>query len=340
MPQPRHAAVELQETVNTLLINSVSKTTRTAYSTGIKTFIQFLLLQGLAFDCSVLPVTTEKNLVDFVAYCFQQLKLKYGTIKLYLCGIKYGYMIQNVVSPFQNTSLQRLHAALIGIKRIQGVHRNPKMPITGDILAKLCHILNRGYFDHYTNLLMKSAILLSYYGFLRCSEFTVSKTFDHDVHLTIGDIMIYADHFTVLLKQSKTDPFRKGVSLMIFKTGSDLCAYDAVIKYKLTRINYFPNSSDINEPFFITTAGKPMTRAFFIEKLKLLIKGIGLDSSKYSGHSMRRGAASSCALHRIEDHIIQKLGRWVSNAYQGYIETPKSVIKDTQISMSKFIHKL
>ena len=80
MPQPRQTAVELQSTVNNLLINSVSKSTRKAYETGIRIFIKFLLLQGLAFDCSKLPVTSEHNLVEFVAYCFEQLKLKFTTI--------------------------------------------------------------------------------------------------------------------------------------------------------------------------------------------------------------------------------------------------------------------
>ena len=326
--------MELQGTVNHLLTNSVSKSTRLAYNTGRRTFIQFLLLQGLVFDCSILPFVTEDILVDFVAYCFQQLKLKYGTIKLYLCGVKYGYIIQGTASPFESNSLHRLHAALIGIKRIQGLQRNPKMPITGDILKKLCQSLESGYFDMYTNILMKAAVLLAYFGFLRCGEFTVSKTFSHDMHLTLGDISIYEGHLSVLLKQSKTDPFRKGVSLLIFQTGSCLCAYEAVIKYKKVRINQFPNSSGTNDPFFITVFGEPMTRSFFIDKLKLLLSHIGLDSSKFSGHSMRRGAASSCALHRIEDHVIQKLGRWASNAYQGYIETPKSMIRDTQIAMS------
>ena len=74
--------------MNNLLINSVSKSTRKAYDTGLKTFIQFLLLQGLAFDCSKLPVTSENILVDFVAYCFDQLKLKFATIKRYFCGLR------------------------------------------------------------------------------------------------------------------------------------------------------------------------------------------------------------------------------------------------------------
>ena len=196
--------------------------------------MQFLLLQGLAFDCSVLPDVTENNVLDFVAYCFQTLKLKYGTIKQYLCGIRFEYMIQGVTSPIVNMNFQRLHAAMIGIKRIQGVNRNPKMPITGDILVQLCQSLDKGYFDMYTNALMKAMILLAYFGFLRCGEFTVTNKFAHDENLTLSDIVIYEDHLSILLKQSKTDPFRQGVSLLVFKTGSNLCAYEGIVKYKQT----------------------------------------------------------------------------------------------------------
>ena len=78
-----------------------------AYQTGIKTFIQFLLLQGLVLDCSRLPYTTENNLSDFVGYCFQHLKLKYSSIKLYLCDVKYGYLMQGNLSSFDYVSLKR-----------------------------------------------------------------------------------------------------------------------------------------------------------------------------------------------------------------------------------------
>ena len=72
--------------------------------------------------------------------------------------------------------------------------------------------------------------------------------------------------------------------------------------------------------------------------LKILLNSIGLDSSKYAGHSLRRGSSIVCALHRNEDHVIQILGRWSSNCYQRYIDTPKSAIKDTQFAMSTVIH--
>ena len=65
MPKARAATTELKETVNNLFINSGCKSTRAAYNSVFKTFIQFLLLHGLTFDCSILPQTTEDNTTHF-----------------------------------------------------------------------------------------------------------------------------------------------------------------------------------------------------------------------------------------------------------------------------------
>ena len=54
-------------------------------------------------------------------------------------------MVQGVTSPFVNMNYQRLHAALTGIKRTQGLNRNPKMPITGNILFQLCQSIEKGF---------------------------------------------------------------------------------------------------------------------------------------------------------------------------------------------------
>ena len=88
---------------------------------------------------------------------------------------------------------------------------------------------------------MKAVLLLAYFGFLRCVEFTVSKSFQLDVNLTFDDVRIFDDHLTLHLKQSNTDPFRKGIIIMIFQTGSSLCAYQVMIKYICLRNNSFPN---------------------------------------------------------------------------------------------------
>ena len=48
----------------------------------------------------------------------------------------------------------------------------------------------------------------------------------------------------------------------------------------------------------------------------------GIDSSLYSGHSFRIGAASTAAANGVVDSLIQTLGRWKSSAYLAYIKIP------------------
>ena len=42
----------------------------------------------------------------------------------------------------------------------------------------------------------------------------------------------------------------------------------------------------------------------------------------YTGHSFRRGAATSARLAGLSDQVIQLLGRWKSTCYRLYIDTP------------------
>ncbi len=51
------------------------------------------------------------------------------------------------------------------------------------------------------------------------------------------------------------------------------------------------------------------------------------ESGHYSGHTSRIGAATTAASVGIPDHPIKTLGRWISDAYQLYIQTPPAVLE-------------
>ena len=67
-------------------------------------------------------------------------------------------------------------------------------------------------------------MLHSLFGFLRIGEITVpsDSLFNPGTHLSLADVAF--DHATdptqleISIKQSKTDPFRKGVTLMLGRT--------------------------------------------------------------------------------------------------------------------------
>ena len=65
------------------------------------------------------------------------------------------------------------------------------------------------------------------------------RDFDPSVHLCVGDIAIddpaQPSMLRVTIKQSKTDPFRKGVQLFVGRTSSPLCLVAAVLDYLTVR---------------------------------------------------------------------------------------------------------
>ena len=73
-----------------------------------------------------------------------------------------------------------------------------------------------------------AAVTLCFFGFLRSGEVTLpsDSAFDPATHLTFDDIIV--DDITnptllkLRLKASKTDPFRKGVDIVVGKTNNKL----------------------------------------------------------------------------------------------------------------------
>ena len=151
--------------------------------------------------------------------------------------------------------------------------------------------------------------------------------FDSSVHLAYGDVTINsASNPTALkinLKSSKTDPFRKGVTVVIGCTysPSGLCAVVANMAYMVAR-------GPSHGAYFTYGDGKVLTRDRFVGDVRSALARAGVDASLYSGHSFRIGAATTAAAQGIPDSLIKTMGRWESLAYTLYIRTPKEQLQN------------
>ena len=105
----------------------------------------------------------------------------------------------------------------------------------------------------------------------------------------------------VRIKQSKTDPFRVGVDVIIGRTGGKLCPVTAVLNYLAKR---GPGSG----PLFRFEDGRPLTRQRLIVCMREVLQKVGIDCSKYPGHSLRIGAATITAAVSIQDSLIKTMG--------------------------------
>lgn len=53
-----------------------------------------------------------------------------------------------------------------------------------------------------------------------------------------------------------------------------------------------------------------MTKAKFIREVRKPLSQLGPPAEQFTGHSFRIGAATTAAPARLEDSVIQALGRW------------------------------
>ena len=268
------------------------------------------------------PYPSECGLCAFVAHLADE-QLKHRTVKTYLSGLRYHQIKAGFPDPFQG-AMPRLAYVLRGVKSDEakrGGGSRERLPITPSILRKLREVWSPSGTERDTKLIW-AACCLCFFAFLRAGELTVpsDSTYDPAVHLSLSDVATDAplnpSALRITVKQSKTDPFRRGVDLWVGRTGTDLCPVAAVLDYMKVR---GPRPG----PLFVFTDGRVLTRQRFVDAVRSALETAGIDQSKYCSHSFRIGAASTAAAKGIEDCVIKTLGRWESLAYLQYIRLPR-----------------
>ena len=269
---------------------------------------------------SPLPVT-EPGLINFVAFAINQ-GLKYQTIKSYLSAIRHFQISVGGGDP-RVGSMPQLELALRGTRKEQaGQPTRTRLPITPSILWKLRQLWDQQA-SNWDNVMLWAACCLGFFGFLRSGELSAPEEgeFDPGQHLSFSDVALddpaNPKVVSVRIKQSKTDPFRLGVTIFLGRTGTHLCPVAALLSYMALR---GPGVG----PLFRFEDGRPLTRPRLVSALRIALANVGLNPGDYSGHSFRIGAATTAAACGVPVDTIKTLGRWKSQAYQLYVRLPKS----------------
>ena len=106
----------------------------------------------------------------------------------------------------------------------------------------------------------------------------------------------------IRLKESKTDPFRCGISIPLFATFSDICPGENIRMILQLRQKFKAVPTDA---LFVLRDGTPVSRYMFLSRLDTILTRLGLDCTLYNGHSFRIGAATSAAYVCMEEHLIR-----------------------------------
>ena len=179
-------------------------------------FIAHLAKEGIAH-------TSIKTYIYLAATCHLHVSV----------GMHHSYTQQ--LSPY-------LELVIRGIKKDQLQAKSPwqRLTITADIMVSIYKILACTLNEPHC-IMMWAACCIAFFGFLHCSEFTVptQQEFSPEVHLTVRDIAI-DDKVTpsvvrITIKQSKTDPFRKGIDFFFGITEHAVCPVKSILPYLVLR---------------------------------------------------------------------------------------------------------
>lgn len=297
--------------MNQLLSASLAPSTINSYRRILHHFI--------SFHCDKYPATvifpvSQKTLSEYIVHLFNH-NMSASTIYSYISAISFVHKLENMTDPTTSFFVKKL---------LKGVHNTKRsydcrLPITQSILEQLCLATDKVVFPFQKALLCRSMFLLAFHAFLRIGEFTVNHNNTQDSILQVQDISFQRNSqsqslssMTVKIsnfKHSDLKPF-----LIEISSGSSefLCPVYTLHQY----LQLFRHKDG---PLFQFLDSSTVTYSYFCKVLQSVLKFIKLDPSVYKGHSFRIGAATSAAARGVPEHIIQKMGRWKSDAVKHYV---------------------
>ena len=193
--------------------------TRNTYSAAQQRFLMF---------CSATkshPIPASEATLTLFTTHLASTNLSFTMIKVYLSAVRHLHVSEGYHDHFNLQLTPRLQLVLRGIKKHQSstLPRRIRLPITIQIMYGIKKVLSRES-QYYNNIMLWAACCLEFFGFMRVGEFTIQNQdgYDKSSHLSISDISVNSwrqpNLLKVMIKQSKTDPFRNGVNVYLGAT--------------------------------------------------------------------------------------------------------------------------
>ena len=221
---------------------------------------------------------------------------KFSTLKRRLASIS---VIHRLSGHYIDTKHPIITENLMGIKRVKGSYQKPKKPILINDLKLILNVIDKEKNEKIKSK-NRALILVGFAGGFRRSEL---------VAILYEDVDFVPEGVKLFVKRSKTDQSGEGMTKGIpYFSNPDYCP---VISLK----NWL-EKSEIKSGKIFDISDRSV--ALTIKKYTAIA---GLDSNKYSGHSLRSGFATSAAeLGAEERSIMAMTGHKTTQMVRRYIQ--------------------
>ena len=267
------------------LKNSKANNTLRAYQSDFKDFSAFCTKNGF----SSIP-TQPKIIALYITHLSKN--SKFSTLKRRIASIS---VIHKLKGHYLDTKHPIIMENLHGIKRTLGSRQKAKKPILIRDLKLIINAIDK------EKIRDKALILIGFAGGFRRSEL---------VNIDYEDIEFVNEGVKILIKRSKTDQSGEGaIKAIPYFDNQEFCPVTSLknyIKEKLVTNNE-------GKVFDISDKSVALIIKRYAEKA-------GLDSSKYAGHSLRSGFATTAAEFGAEErNIMAMTGHKTTQMVRRYI---------------------
>jgi len=279
----------LQEETLINLRNSKADNTIRAYKSDFNDFGLFCAQNGFK------SLPSEPKIVSLYLTQLSTKNVKISTIKRRLVSIG---VIHKLKGHYLDTKHPLIVENLMGIKRRKGSIQNGKKPLLINNLKKIINVIDQQKKEKIKILRDRTIILIGFSGGFRRNEI-VSLDFD--------DLDFVEEGLKINIKRSKTDQFGAGSTKGLpYFENSQYCPVVSIQKWiEISKINSgalfrrFTKGSNLSE--------KRLTDQTVALLIKEYLGLAGIDSTNYSGHSLRSGFATSAAEAGAEERTIMAM---------------------------------
>ena len=271
------------------LKNSKANNTLRAYQSDYRDFSLFCSKNGL----SSMP-TQPKIIALYITHLSKF--SKFSTLKRRIASIS---VIHKLKGHYLDTKHPIIMENLHGIKRTLGSRQKAKKPLLINSLKKIIKAIDQEKKERDRD---RALILIGFAGGFRRSEL---------VSILKEDVELVDEGLKILIKKSKTDQSGEGsVKAIPYFQNQEFCPVIALKKYmSLKKFN--SNSEKI-----FKLSDKSV--ALIIKKYAQIA---GLDPTKYAGHSLRSGFATTAAEFGAEErNIMTMTGHKTTQMVRRYIQ--------------------
>ena len=272
------------------LRNSKAVNTLRAYQADFKDFSAFCAKNGL------ISMPTEPKILSL--YLTKLAKTsKFSTLKRRIASIS---VIHKMKGHYLDTKHPVIMENLHGIKRVKGSVQKSKKPILINDLKLIINSIYQTKQSDKRKIRDKALILVGFSGGFRRSELV---NFEYD------DVEFVNEGVKIFIKRSKTDQSGEGMTKAIpYFDNKSFCPVLSLKNW----IDY----TEIKSGKVFDISDKSV--ALIIKKYTSLC---GLDSNRYSGHSLRSGFATSAAESGAEErNIMAMTGHKTTQIVRRYIQ--------------------